>query len=227
MIAGSTLMAPPNGDVARSDAPRALGASTVTDPRVHADSAFRPEVQQLLQNSGLRRNATGARAFHNDVEVTMSEAGTAFIASTTCDQQRDFAAALWMEWPELGDVPSAGAGVNDQVVNGSNARECRTGIDWCSVPLRVIDSVTAFREVPAVVLSSRLRGTKSAGWLSRDRSPCLGESRCGTRRRLVLCASRRSSFAGAWLPFCCAALSRHRGLSGRNVSARWRLPPCR
>ena len=128
LIAGSTLMAPPDGDVARSDVLRPRGAASVTDPRVHADSSFRPEVQRLLQNDGLRLVATAARAFHNDVEVWVDADATAFLASTTCDQQRDLAAALWTEWRELGDVPPTGAGVTIKSSTGRTLASAEQGL---------------------------------------------------------------------------------------------------
>ena len=128
LVAGSTLMAPPDGDVVRSDAPRRSVSANVTDPRVHAESSFRPEVQQLLRNDGLRLVATAARAFHNDVEIAVNPDATDLIASTTCDQQRDLAAALWAEWRELGDVPPAGAGVTIKSDTGRTLASAEQGL---------------------------------------------------------------------------------------------------
>ena len=128
LIAGSTLMAPPDGDVARSDAPRRPVRALVTDPRVHADSSFRPEVQQLLQTEGIKLVATSARAFHNDVEISVDGTAVAFFASITCAEQRDFVAALWLQWSELGDVPSAGSGVTITSETGRTLASAEQGL---------------------------------------------------------------------------------------------------
>lgn len=128
LIAGSTLMAPPDGDVARSDAPRVAVDDHVMDPRVHADSSFRPEVQQLLRRDGLRLIATRAQAFHNDVEVWVNADATDLILSTTCDQQRDLAASLWAEWRMLGDVPPTGAGVTIKSSTGRTLASAEQGL---------------------------------------------------------------------------------------------------
>lgn len=127
LVAGSTLMAPPE-DVVRSDTRSAPVRDRVIDPRVHDESSFRPEVQRLLRNDGLRLVATAARAFHNDVEVWVNEDATALIGSTTCDQQRDFAASLWAEWRELGDVPPTGAGVTIKSYTGRTLASAEQGL---------------------------------------------------------------------------------------------------
>ena len=127
LVAGSTLMAPQNGEVVRSDSRRSPAGERVIDPRVHDESSFRPEVQRLLRNDGLRVVATAARAFHNDVEVWVNEDATALIGSTTCDQQRDFAASLWAEWRELGDVPPTGAGVTSKSYTGRTLASAEQG----------------------------------------------------------------------------------------------------
>ena len=86
------------------------------DPRIHADSSFKREVGRMLRDTSLGGVATSARAFHNDVEFTVNRDATALLSATSCDQQRDFAASLWIEWNEMG--VGAGAGVTIKSYTG-------------------------------------------------------------------------------------------------------------
>ena len=61
-------------------------------------------------------------------EVSVDADATAFIASTTCDQQRDLAAALWAEWRELGDVPATGTGVTIKSYTGRTLASAEQGL---------------------------------------------------------------------------------------------------
>ena len=81
----------------------------------------------FCRTEALRLVATVARAFHNDVEVWVNEDATALIGSTTCDQQRDFAASLWAEWRDLGDVPASGAGVTIKSYTGRTLASAEQG----------------------------------------------------------------------------------------------------
>ena len=69
-----------------------------------------------------------ARAFHNDLTLTVNREASALLASTTCDQQRDLAASVWLKWSEM-DV-GRGAGVTIQSYTGrilASAEEGFTG----------------------------------------------------------------------------------------------------
>ena len=72
--------------------------------------------------------AREARAFHNDLTLTVNRGASALLASTTCDQQRDLAASVWLKWSEM-DV-GRGAGVTIQSYTGrilASAEEGFTG----------------------------------------------------------------------------------------------------
>ena len=72
--------------------------------------------------------AREARAFHNDLTLTVNREASALLASTTCDQQRDLAASVWLKWSEM-DV-GRGAGVTIQSYTGrilASAEEGFTG----------------------------------------------------------------------------------------------------
>ena len=84
-------------------------AAPATDERVHPESDFQAQVQRLIQQRPLGGDTTEARAFHNDLTLTVNREASALLASTTCDQQRDLAASVWLKWSEM-DV-GRGAGV--------------------------------------------------------------------------------------------------------------------
>ena len=50
------------------------------------------------------------------VEIWINRDATVFLDSKTCDQQRDFAASIWMVWSEM--VPRNGAGVTIKSYTG-------------------------------------------------------------------------------------------------------------
>ena len=103
-------------------------AATATDERVHPESDFQAQVQRLIQQRPLGGDTTEARAFHNDLTLTVNREASALLASTTCDQQRDLAASVWLKWSEM-DV-GHGAGVTIQSYTGrilASAEEGFTG----------------------------------------------------------------------------------------------------
>ena len=103
-------------------------AATATDERVHPESDFQAQVQRLIQQRPLGGDTTEARAFHNDLTLTVNREASALLASTTCDQQRDLAASVWLKWSEM-DV-GRGAGVTIQSYTGrilASAEEGFTG----------------------------------------------------------------------------------------------------
>ena len=103
-------------------------AAPATDERVHPESDFQAQVQRLIQQRPLGGVTTKARAFHNDLTLTVNREASALLASTTCDQQRDLAASVWLKWSEM-DV-GRGAGVTIQSYTGrilASAEEGFTG----------------------------------------------------------------------------------------------------
>ena len=106
----------------------AVAAPAATDERVHQESDFQAQVQRLIQQRPLGGVTTGARAFHNDLTLTINREASALLASTTCDEQRDLAASVWFKWSEM-DV-GRGAGVTIQSYTGrilASAEEGFTG----------------------------------------------------------------------------------------------------
>lgn len=75
---------------------------------VHAQSSFKSEVRRLISIPPLDTVTTSARSFHNDVEIWVNRQMTLVIDAASCDEQRDFAAALWLRWSEMGVGPGAG-----------------------------------------------------------------------------------------------------------------------
>ena len=98
------------------------------EARVAPDSSFRSEVRRLLMVQPLVSMATRAVAYHNDVEIWVNETLTEMLAAQTCDQQRDFAADIWLRWSGMG--VGAGAGVTVKSSTGrvlASAEEGFTG----------------------------------------------------------------------------------------------------
>ena len=83
---------------------------------VHSDSSFRSEVRRLIARPPLDTVTMSARSFHNDVEIWVNRNMTLVIDAASCDEQRDFAASLWLRWSEM-DVGS-GAGVTIKSYTG-------------------------------------------------------------------------------------------------------------
>lgn len=95
---------------------------------VASDSSFKREVARLIGDPPLAGVVTRAVARHNDVEIWVNRDMTSVIAAATCDQQRDFAAALWMKWSRMN--VGNGAGVEIKSYTGrviANAAEGLTG----------------------------------------------------------------------------------------------------
>ena len=108
--------------------PDSAEESIAPDERVHPESNFQAQVQRLIQQRPLGGDTTEARAFHNDLTLTVNREASALLASTTCDQQRDLAASVWLKWSEM-DV-GRGAGVTIQSYTGrilASAEEGFTG----------------------------------------------------------------------------------------------------
>ena len=106
------------------------------DSIIHPDSSFRSEVQRILTGAPeLAARATSARAYHNDLEIWVNRELTAAIGALNCDQQRDYAASIWLRWNEMG--VGAGAGVTYQELHGAHPRRRRTGVLRASVPLLI------------------------------------------------------------------------------------------
>ena len=137
-IIGGALM--PDSTPEQTEQSAALGSQSVppptpeavaapaTDERVHPESDFQAQVQRLIQQRPLGGDTTEARAFHNDLTLTVNREASALLASTTCDQQRDLAASVWLKWSEM-DV-GRGAGVTIQSYTGrilASAEEGFTG----------------------------------------------------------------------------------------------------
>ena len=137
-IIGGALM--PDSTPEQTEQSAALGSQSVppptpeavaapaTDERVHPESDFQAKVQRLIQQRPLGGDTTEARAFHNDLTLTVNRETSALLASTTCDQQRDLAASVWLKWSEM-DV-GRGAGVTIQSYTGrilASAEEGFTG----------------------------------------------------------------------------------------------------
>ena len=110
-------------------------AAPATDERVHPESDFQAQVQRLIQQRPLGGDTTEARAFHNDLTLTVNREASALLASTTCDQQRDLAASVWLKWSEMDVGPRCRR--HDPVVHRPHTRECRRGVHRAAVPLRL------------------------------------------------------------------------------------------
>ena len=126
-IIGGALM--PDSTPEQTEQSAALGSQSVpTDERVRPESDFQAQVQRLIQQRPLGGDTTEARAFNNDLTLTVNREASALLASTTCDQQRDLAASVWLKWSEM-DV-GRGAGVTIQSYTGrilASAEEGFTG----------------------------------------------------------------------------------------------------
>ena len=97
-------------------------------PEVDSGSSFRSEVRRLVAVPPLSRFATRAIALHNDVEVWVNRQLTGIIGAASCDEQRDFVAAIWLRWNEMG--VGRGAGVTIKSYTGrviASAEEGFTG----------------------------------------------------------------------------------------------------
>lgn len=135
LLFGVILALTPQDDARQRDVQHAAAAARPTraaqrDPRVHAESSFPSEVEQLIESGGLDDVATRARAYHNDVEIWVNRQATALIESRTCDQQRDYAASLWITWSQMSGVPASGAGVTIKSYTGrviASAEQGSTG----------------------------------------------------------------------------------------------------
>ena len=100
LFMGGGAMLPPTPE----PAPVAESASAVSPPvdsRVHPESAFPESVAVLIAEGALAESVTQARAYHNDLELTLSAAASDVLAAASCDQQRDYAASQWLKWNKL------------------------------------------------------------------------------------------------------------------------------
>ena len=79
----------------------ASAVSTPVDSRVHPESAFPESVAVLIAEGALAESVTQARAYHNDLELTLSAAASDVLAAASCDQQRDYVASQWLKWNKL------------------------------------------------------------------------------------------------------------------------------
>ena len=102
----------------------------VTDPRIHADSSLRHQVQRLIkEDEALDGVVTSARAYYNDVELWVNREASDFLGALSCDQQRDYAASHWLKWSKMKGV-AAGSGVTIKSYTGrvlASAEEGFTG----------------------------------------------------------------------------------------------------
>ena len=99
MVVGYLLVQPES-----EPAPVAESASAVSTPvdrRVHPESAFPESVAVLIAEGALAESVTQARAYHNDLELTLSAAASDVLAAASCDQQRDYVASQWLKWNKL------------------------------------------------------------------------------------------------------------------------------
>ena len=76
---------------------------------------------------------------------------TAVLANATCDEQRDFAASLWLRWSRMG--VGRGAGVTLKSYTGRVLASAEEGLTGPTVPLPVAgssaaDSATLEGELP-------------------------------------------------------------------------------
>ena len=68
---------------------------------------------------------THAIAHHNDVELWVNQEASALLGAISCDQQRDYAASIWMKWSKM-DV-GKGAGVTIKSYTGRVLASAETG----------------------------------------------------------------------------------------------------
>ena len=85
------------------------GLTFAQPPRVETgNTPFGSELRQLVSQPPLSTHATRAVAYHNDAEIWVNRELTLVVGAASCDEQRDFAAALWLRWSEMGVGPGAG-----------------------------------------------------------------------------------------------------------------------
>lgn len=113
------------GDPVNDPSPRRRVAAPSARDLVHADSAFRSEVNRMISSGPLAGHVTSARAFHNDLEVWVDAELTAILGAFSCDQQRDYAASLWQRWSGMG--VGAGAGVEIKSYTGRTLASAEEG----------------------------------------------------------------------------------------------------
>ena len=104
-----------------------LGAisASAQSARIDSGSSFRSEVRQLISRPPLDEHATRAVAYHNDVEIWVSRQLTAVISAASCDEQRDFAASIWLRWNDMN--VGAGAGVTIKSYTGRTIASAEQG----------------------------------------------------------------------------------------------------
>ena len=85
-------------------------------PTVDAGSSNRDEVRRLVEHSQLVDVATRAVAYGNDVEIWVNRDFSVVLDAASCDQQRDFAASVWLRWAKM--VDQAGADVTIKSYTG-------------------------------------------------------------------------------------------------------------
>ena len=90
LFMGGGAMLPPTPEPASA-------VSTPVDSRVHPESAFPESVAVLIAEGALAESVTQARAYHNDLELTLSAAASDVLAAASCDQQRDYVASQWLK----------------------------------------------------------------------------------------------------------------------------------
>ena len=101
-------------------------AAPVADRRIHPDSAFPDLVAELLQRPPLDTAAIGARAYHNDLEITVARPIMEIIDAASCEDQRQFAAGIQMAWASMG--VGAGAGVTVRSSTGRELASAEQGV---------------------------------------------------------------------------------------------------
>ena len=118
--AGALISAPPSEGVDSTETPRRteravdVEREVEVDDRIHPASDVPAVVHAFIQQEPIGSNLTQARAYNNDLTVTVSPDASGLIASQTCDQQRDFAASRWLRWSALleeHERSNSGAGI--------------------------------------------------------------------------------------------------------------------
>ena len=85
-----------------------LTATVAAQPaRIDARSSHRAEVRRLVTHPQLADVATRAVARGNDVEIWVSALFSVVVDYASCEEQRDFAASIWLRWSEMVDPDGA------------------------------------------------------------------------------------------------------------------------